>query len=276
MAIGFTVDGTNPFNAIFLPLANKFANSLYNQGVHVFNAPSVLNEYNSRIIFGAHANPNFWLKNKNSKDIFVNFEPIFLENWQNDNTSYMSLMRNSRVLDYSKKSEIYTKYFNLFPIPPFYKSNGNIEKNTDVLFVGSINERRKLALTKLLNKGINLSIKFKIFGNDLLKLIEKSKLFLDINFHKHEAIFNIFRFCLCSNTGTVYTGESGITSDYPEVEKLLGLTITDDIQELSKIIIKLNNDNEYRQYALKIQRNIAETLEDKFQVFSRAFAEEFK
>ena len=64
MAIGFTIDNSNPFNAIFLPLANKFAENLQNQGVKVFNDTSISNNKNSRIIFGAHSNPTFWLNNK--------------------------------------------------------------------------------------------------------------------------------------------------------------------------------------------------------------------
>ena len=52
MAIGFTIDNSNPFNAIFLPLANKFAENLQNQGVKVFNDTPISNNKNSRIIFG--------------------------------------------------------------------------------------------------------------------------------------------------------------------------------------------------------------------------------
>ncbi len=276
MAIGFTIDNSNPFNAIFLPLANKFAENLQNQGVKVFNDTPISNNKNSRIIFGAHSNPTFWLNNKKDNDIFVNCEPIFNKKWQKVNASYMSLLKSSRVLDYSKKSKKYVTNFNLLPMPPFYKSNISDTKVMDVLFVGSINERRKIAFTILQNQGVKIKIGFKIFGNDLFQYIQKSKLFIDINYHDNDAIFNMFRFCLCANTGTIYTGEVGVTSEYPEVEELLGMTITRDIETLPNIITKLLSDKEYWLNALNVQRNIAEKLEAKFQIFFNLFGKEFK
>ena len=48
----------------------------------------------------------------------------------------MSLLKSSRVLDYSKKSKKYVTNFNLLPMPPFYKSNISDTKVMDVLFVG--------------------------------------------------------------------------------------------------------------------------------------------
>ena len=63
MAIGFTIDNSNPFNAIFLPLANKFAENLQNGVLRFLTIPRY-QITNSRIIFGAHSNPTFWLNNK--------------------------------------------------------------------------------------------------------------------------------------------------------------------------------------------------------------------
>ena len=85
----------------------------------------------------------------------------------------------------------------------------------------------------------------------------------------------MFRFCLCANTGTIYTGEVGVTSEYPEVEELLGMTITRDIETLPNIITKLLSDKEYWLNALNVQRNIAEKLEAKFQIFFNLFGKEF-
>ena len=41
-------------------------------------------------------------------------------------------------------------------MPPFYKSNISDTKVMDVLFVGSINERRKIAFTILQNQGVKI------------------------------------------------------------------------------------------------------------------------
>ena len=94
MALGITIDASNQFNAIFLPIAQRIAHALQEIGVRVYNAP-INNESKPRIIFGAHSNAKFWLINNNENDIFVNFEPIFLEQWRQNHTDYISLLSNS-------------------------------------------------------------------------------------------------------------------------------------------------------------------------------------
>ena len=275
MSIGFTIDGSNPFNAIFLPLANKIAENFKYHGIEVFNADLYQTEAKPRIIFGAHTNANFWLRNKKETDIFLNCEPIFLQNWQKINPHYLSLVRSSRVLDYSRKSEQYVSIFHLFQMPPFFEAPVGSEKTTDVLFVGSMNENRMSLFRKIESNGVKITTKFRIFGNELFHEIEKSYLFLDTNFHRDGSIFNMFRFCLCANTGTVYTGQAGDTSDYPEIQELVGLTISNDEQEIPYLVKKLLLDHEYRNNALKVQRDIAKTLNANFNKFFRTFGKEF-
>lgn len=276
MSIEFTIDGSNPFNAIFLPLANKIAENFKTQGIEVSNAGLIQTENKPRIIFGAHSNPNFWLRNKKETDIFLNCEPIFIQNWRESNLAYLSLLKSSRVLDYSRQSEKHVGKFHLFPMPPFFESSFGGNKITDVLFVGSINENRKTVFQKIETTGIKITIKFKIFGTDLFHEIDKARLFLDTNFHDDGSIFNMFRFCLCANTGTVYTGQAGDTSDYPEIQELLGITITNDVEEIPFLVKKLLLDDDYRKKAAKIQRNIADALNANFDRFFRTFGKEFK
>lgn len=274
MALGLTIDGRNPFNAIFLPLATRFADSLQEFGVEVYNAP-LENKNNPRIIFGAHSNANFWLNQKTENDIFVNLEPIFLKTWQKANFEYLNLMKNSRVLDYSVHSKPYIKNFQLLPIPPFKRLRSTSKKSMDALFVGSVNERRRDILLGLQKSGIDIHSKFKIFGNELYENILNSKLFLDVNFHDQGSIFNMFRFCLCANSDTIYTSEQSITSDYPEVEALQGLTITQNLSVFPEMVSKLLTDENYQKCALSTQQDIARQLENKFQNFIQSFGREF-
>jgi len=274
MSIGFTIENSNVFNSIFAPVAKKFAEELHKKGVHIFFADQDISQKFPRLIFGAHSNPVFWQNNKNKEDIFVNFEPIFLPNWQINNFSYIKLLKNSRVLDYSNKSNIILNQTEFFKLPPLYNSEKIISKENDVLFVGSINERRKLVFRQLFNDGINISHKFKIFGDELLKQIEKSKIFLDVNLYEN-SIFNIYRFCLCADTNTVYVGEAGDTSDYPEINELLGLTITKNTEETSKIIKNLISDKNHYLHLIKTQKKIAKKLDKRFKIFINSFSKEF-
>jgi len=274
MSLGLTIDGSNPFNAIFLPLAQRFAGSLQGHGVEVYNA-SINNHGKPRIVFGAHSNAKFWLSNKNKNDIFVNLEPIFLENWRQDKPDYNSLLNSSKVLDYSKRSKPFINTFEFLPLPPFYRTEMRTEKKSDALFVGSINERRKSILIELQKSGVNFDVKFKIFGSDVFKNIEKSQIFLDMNFYEKDSIFNMFRFCMCAHTDTVYASEFSMISDYPEIKNLFGITISESTRKFPELVLKLLADDEYKQHALKIQHEAAKKLEENFQEFIQNFSKDF-
>ena len=274
MSIGFTIENSNVFNSIFAPIAKKFAVELQEKDIHIFFADQNISQKFPRLIFGAHSNPEFWIKNKNKDDIFVNFEPIYLPSWQMNNYDYMKLLSKSRVFDYTKKSQNFLKETQFFSLPPLYNSKNILPKENDVLFIGSINDRRKLIFRELFNDGVYISLKFKIFGNELFKEIEKSKVFLDANYDSQYS-FNIYRFCLCADTNTIYVGEYGDTSDYPEVKELFGLTIANNTEEISKIVKELISDENKRIKLIKKQRKIAEKLNRKFKTFINTFSKEF-
>jgi len=274
MTLGFTIENSNVFNAIFAPIAKKFAFELQTKGIHIFFADQNVSQKFPRLIFGAHSNPGYWLENKTKGDIFVNFEPTYLPNWQINNYDYMKLLNTSRVFNYTKKSQNFLNKTEFFTLPPLYNSKKILPKENDVLFIGSINERRKLIFRELFNDGVYISLKFKIFGDELFKQIEKSKVFLDVNYDSQYS-FNIYRFCLCADTNTIYVGEYGDTSDYPEVEELLGLTIANNAEEISKIVKGLISDESHRMTLIKKQRKIANKLNKKFKTFINSFSKEF-
>jgi len=275
MSLGFTIDTTNQFNAIFAPLAKTIAIELNKKGVHVFYSDFNIEQKFPRLIFGAHSNPKYWLINKNDNDIFVNLEDIKLYKSKYIDNGYLKLLDESRVLDYSTQTKKIIKKVEFFSLPPLYKSIENISKDKDVLFVGSINERRALIFRQLSNKGIVISHKMKIFGQELFQEIEKAKIYLCCKYHEG-AQFNIYRFCLCADSNTIYVGETGDITDYPEVEELKGLTITKNPNKLSKIIKKIISDNHHREHILKIQNKIAKKLEHRFHNFISKFSKEYQ
>ena len=274
MPLGFTIDTTNQFNAIFAPLAKIIALQLIQKEVHVFYSDLNIEQKLPRLIFGAHSNPNFWLINKKDNDIFFNLEDVKLYESKYIDTGYFKLLDESRVLDYSSQTKQLIKQAEFFSLHPLYKSTENLPKDKDVLFVGSINERRKSIFKQLSSKGIRISYKMKIFGQELFQEIEKAKIYFCCKFHD-DAQFNIYRFCLCADSNTIYVGESGNCIDYSEVEELKGKTIANNPDQLSKIIQKIIYDEKYREYVLKIQKNIAKKLQNKFQKFIGEFSREF-
>jgi hypothetical protein len=105
------------------------------------------------------------------------------------------LMRNAKhIFDYSKINiQYYSKYpFNIpnnkvsHLLPSLVKYNisddSNYYKPIDVLFVGTLNNRRKNIINNLLANNINIYIPQNCFGNNLTQIIKKSKIFLNIRF----------------------------------------------------------------------------------------------
>jgi len=276
MSLGFTIDKGNKFNAIFAPLAKKIAFELQKNNIHIFFADQNILQKFPRLIFGAHTSPNFWLENKKSNDIFVNLEPLYLSDWQINNFAYCKLINSSKILDYTNKTKKIYNQSKFLPLPPLYQSMETVNKDREILFVGSVNQRRKLILEKLISDdNIDVSVKFEVFGQELFKEIEKSKIFLDIHYNK-DYIFNIYRFCLCADSNTIYVGELGDTSDYPEIDELRGLTIAENYRELVKIITDLRSDENHLKNSIITQRKIAKKLEKKFQKFIGEFSKEYQ
>lgn len=81
-------------------------------------------------------------------------------------------------------------------------------RDIDVLFVGSLNERRKTILERLQSEGVSVHWLFNVYGEERDQIIARAKLLL--NFHQHETqIFEIIRVsyllanrcCVVSETG---------------------------------------------------------------------------
>lgn len=105
------------------------------------------------------------------------------------------LMRNAKhIFDYSKINiQYYSKYpFNipnnkvshlLPPLVNYINNNDSYnDKPIDVLFVGTLNNRRKNIINNLLANNIKICVPQNCFGNNLTQIIKKSKIFLNIRF----------------------------------------------------------------------------------------------
>jgi hypothetical protein len=116
--------------------------------------------------------------------------------------SYLALLKRHPVWDYSvnniealSKLGIEAKH-----CPVGYESclsKWNIlnhkksDEDIDILFYGSVNERRKKILDQL-SEECNLKVLFGVYGSQLDSFIARSKIILNLHFYE-EAIFEIFR-----------------------------------------------------------------------------------
>lgn len=170
----------------------------------VFNQiqPNVQN-----ILIGCHLLDPKFITQVPKNTIILNTEQIYNDttNW---NKNIFSWVTNFEVWDYSKKNieklnEIGVKQVKHFKIG-FQKELARLDnsknKEIDILFYGSINERRQKVLEKLVEKGLKVKVLFGVFGKERDSWIEKSKLILNHHFYKSQ-IFEIVRvFYLLSNS----------------------------------------------------------------------------
>ena len=147
------------------------------------------------IIFGAHNQAAtlhaVQLSNPYFKYIIINAEPPQSDNLRNK--FYISLMKSNIVWDYHPKSAEYLKTLDirvygqyLFEFPEIKSS---AERDIDILFVGSKNDRRENVEKRLAERYSNKNIEFHFDWKhsnqqDLTKLLHRAKAVINIPFHE--------------------------------------------------------------------------------------------
>jgi len=94
-------------------------------------------------------------------------------------------------------------------IPSMTKIPPASVENIDVLFIGSMSERRKEILLKLINAGLKVERLFNIYGDERDAYIARAKVVLNLHFYE-PSIFEMFRVShLLANRKCVVTEDGG-------------------------------------------------------------------
>lgn len=177
------------------------------------------------IVMGSHLITGMHVKDLPEDIIFYNLEQ-FGSTWMTK--EYINLLRgmhNGRwikesgrkyeVWDYSKKNidelsklKISAKLCEIGYSKVLTKIN-NTEKSIDILFIGSINDRRKKVHDELVKNGVNVRFIFGIYGEHRDALIASSRIIINIHFYEAK-VFEIVRcsylmankVCIVSETGS--------------------------------------------------------------------------
>lgn len=131
---------------------------------------------------------------------------------------YIEYMKGAlQVWDYSLVNYQHLKKIgieNVFYVPLQYMkscdSQEEVEstKDIDVLFYGSLNERRRLILTELKSRGLHVVTEHQLWRDDRMDLIRRSKIVINIHYYD-EAILETARLSyLLSNRVTVVSEKS--------------------------------------------------------------------
>jgi len=162
------------------------------------------------ILIGCHLLDPSFISQVPSSTIILNTEQIYGDTgaW---NQAVFPWAKQFEVWDYSPRNiekfkELGVDGVKLFKIgyqKELVRLNPSMSKDVDVLFYGSVNERRKAILDGLEAKGLKVKVLFGVYGKDRDEWIERSKIVL--NYHYYEAqIFEIIRvFYLLTNSVAV-------------------------------------------------------------------------
>lgn len=146
----------------------------------------------TNIVFGAHLCPEAFI-NLDEQMVIFNTEqlPEATSPWSSEN--YKALLKNKIIWDYSPTNINALSHPNISLVNFSYCASleripSPEHKTIDILFYGSVNERRQKILLALKSKGFHVETLFGVYGEERDKAIASATAVLNLNFYD-SAIF---------------------------------------------------------------------------------------
>ena len=197
----------------FLELAELITISLGELGYSARLQFNVLDPVDTNILIGCHLLEAGFLPHIPPATIILNTEQVAddLSHWHQN---IYECSKRFPMWDYSSRNIEKIKALGA-PAPKllrlgFQKELARIDKlsvsDIDVLFYGSVNERRLKALNEIEARGLNVTSVFGVYGAERDALIARSKVVLNLHMYKSE-IFEIVRVFYLLTNGIAVVGE---------------------------------------------------------------------
>jgi hypothetical protein len=191
----------------FIELAELLMHSIIDLGETAqITENTVLNDGAKNIIIGCHLLAKSAADSCPSNSIVLNTEQVHMDQTCWSEIIYFWVSR-FETWDYSELNMERLREVSNMPIKHLSigfqrhlaKIPNNASKDIDVLFYGSVNERRANIINALLAKGVNVKPVFGVYGSERDELIARSKIILNLHFYDSK-IFEIVRvFYLMTN-----------------------------------------------------------------------------
>lgn len=200
--------------------------------------------------------------------IIYNFEQIDPSSpWLE--TNYLKLLKSHEVWDYSKINIVALKKLNISNIthvPLGYVNQLKRIKlhdnpDIDVLFYGSLNDRRSKIIDDLKSANLNVVSLFGVYGAERDELISRSKIVLNIHFYDSK-VFEIARISYLLSNGVCVVSESG--NDPIENEFKNSLILTDYNSIVSTCVSLVNDRNSRISIAEIGQKYFSQMRQESF------------
>jgi len=188
------------------------------------------------IIIGGHLLNEIDILKLESSTVILNTEQIYGEEtpWSQ---MIFRLAKIFDIWDYSEKNieKFYSlgirnvKFFRIGYQKELMRINSSMNKDVDILFYGSLNERRKKILDKLTQHGLEVKILFGVYGKNRDEWIQRSKVVINIHYY-NSYIFEVIRvFYLLTNSIAVVGEVNESTSIDPMCQDGIYSAKYDDI-----------------------------------------------
>ena len=153
----------------------------------------------------------------NCEYIVIQTENMFIRG----SVGYLNFLKNAKkVIDYTKDF--------IFGYSEVYKLEREEAKDIDILFFGSLNERRKEILNTILPKPV---IYNNLFGNELQRILMRSKIVICIHYHSNPDPDVARIMSLISNRQFIIA-ENCLNED---INPLSGNIVSGEVDELPKL-----------------------------------------
>lgn len=210
-------------SAAFTELAELIGYSLQDLGHRTAIGTNQIFNDATNIIIGCHLLNPALIPNLPKSSIILNTEQVYSDSteW---NTNIFKWASAFETWDYSKRNiekfrELLghnkTKYMQIGYHPRLSRIKRTETQDIDILFYGSLNDRRQSIINLLRQAGLNVRAEFGIYGAERDELISRAKVVLNLHFYKSE-IFEIVRvFYLMTNEKAVIGEVNQTTSIEP-------------------------------------------------------------
>ena len=228
------------------------------------------NPKKKNIIFGGHLLTDEIINKVPKNSIVFNTEQIESNTKEWRDRIIKLANRNIEIWDYSlfniqfihEKTKVKAKLFEIGYQNELKKINLKKTKDVDVLFYGSVNNRRKFIIDKLEEKKVKVKCLFGVYGEERDEWIAKSKIVL--NMHMYDSkIFEIIRvFYLMTNGIPIvaeYDQNTKINNDY-----LSGIKATSYNELIENVILLLKDDKAREQLGDKGLTQIRKYPQEQF------------
>jgi hypothetical protein len=147
------------------------------------------------VIIGSNLLPSLGNIHIPDTSIIYNLEQILLGSpWINE--KYLNFLRSYDVWDYSRRNidELKklgitnVKYCGIGYVPELTQMRPSNNEDIDILWYGSLNERRIYILEKLQDMDLNVCSLFGVYGDERDQYIARSKIVLNIHFYESKVL----------------------------------------------------------------------------------------